>query len=251
MSSRLFDPAIQKHIYAIYGLVRVADEIVDTYMGADAGVILDELEAHVISQLKQTPHFSPNPIVQSFVSTAQAFDIPSSLIKPFFVSMRTDLTAQNFTKKAYDEYIYGSAEVIGLMCLKVFVNGDNELYETLKPGAQVLGSAYQKVNFLRDIAADYKERGRTYFPGVDYASFDDRTKRAIESDIEKDFLKAKKYIDKLPTNARKAIRTSYEYYLELLKKVQVVDAETLRHTRISVPNTRKAALFIKAKVLSS
>ena len=154
MSGRLFDAKIRPHIYAIYGLVRIADEIVDTYMGADTRAQLDALETHVLEQLAAEQPFSPNPIVQSFVVTAQRFGFGSELIKPFFKSMRADITAKKFTKKSYDGYIYGSAEVIGLMCVKVFAN-DDALYDNLKPGALALGRAYQKVNFLRDMRAEF------------------------------------------------------------------------------------------------
>lgn len=251
MSSSLFDRSVRKHVYAIYGLVRIADEIVDTYMGPDAEKLLNDLEAHVLDQLKSQQPFSPNPIVQAFVLTAQKFAIDTSLVRPFFDSMRTDLTATHFSKKAYDDYIYGSAEVIGLMCLKIFTNSDTAAYELLKPGALGLGRAYQKVNFLRDMKSDFEQRGRVYFPGVEYETFNTQQKAAIEADIEKDFLIAAKTIKSLPKNSRKAVQTSYDYYWELFVLLRNADVKDIISQRLSVATTKKLALYAKAKVLGS
>ena len=248
MSGRLFDAKIRPHIYAIYGLVRIADEIVDTYMGTDTREQLDALETHVLEQLKSKQPFSPNPIVQSFVVTAQRFNFGSELIKPFFKSMRTDITAKSFSKKSYDEYIYGSAEVIGLMCVKVFAN-DNTLYNNLKPGALALGRAYQKVNFLRDMRSDFYERGRVYFPGVSFESFNDTVKKEIEADIEKDFREAAASIQAIPRSARAAISTSYDYYWQLFIRLKRASATDIKTRRLRVPNTIKIAIFSKAKLV--
>ena len=248
LSSSLFDTSIRRHIYAIYGLVRIADEIVDTYMGADSEALLNELETHVLTQLETTQAFSANPIVHAFVDTAQKYAIDIELIQPFFESMRTDLTEKTFTKETYDRYIYGSAEVIGLMCLRVFTGSNTSLYEQLKPGALALGRAYQKVNFLRDMRADYVERGRVYFPGVEFESFTVIQKQAIEADIEKDFQLAATALSQLPKNARKAVVTSYDYYWRLfviLKKASVSD---ITSRRLRVPTLQKLGVFAKAKV---
>lgn len=246
LSSRLFSPAIRPHIYAIYGLVRVADEIVDTYQGLDASKLLDELEAHVLEQLASKTPFSPNPIVYAFVAAAQKFSIDAPLITPFFDSMRTDLAAKTFTQSEYDTYIYGSAEVIGLMCLKVFVDGDDTEYEKLEKGARALGSAYQKVNFLRDMKADYDERGRCYFPGVSYQTFTIHQKMLIETDIEKDFVTARAYITELPAGARKAVRTSFHYYWQLLELLKKASVEDVKGQRLRVPSAKKLTIYLKA-----
>lgn len=248
MSSRLFDSSIRKHIYAVYGLVRIADEIVDTYMGADSEDILNQLESHVLELLQHEQPYSPNPIVQAFVTTAQEFSIDTSLITPFFKSMRTDITDTSFTQDSYQAYIYGSAEVIGLMCLKIFTNNDKKLYEKLKPGACALGSAYQKVNFLRDMKSDQEERGRVYFPGITYDTFNDAEKKLIERDIEKDFLVARSFIASLPLSARKAIQTSYDYYWQLLLMIKRSTAHDITSRRLRVPNAMKLIIFAKAKV---
>lgn len=246
LSSRLFDTSIRRHIYAIYGLVRVADEIVDTYQGKDADVLLNELEAHVYQQLKSDTPFSPNPIVHAFVLTAHKFAINRALIAPFFQSMRTDLTETSFTKEAYEEYIYGSAEVIGLMCLKVFTRGDRSSYKKLEKGAAALGSAYQKVNFLRDMKADYDERGRCYFPGVTFPNFNDTQKQSLEAEIEQEFLIAKDYIAQLPQAARRAVSTSYEYYWELLITIKKASAEDIKSRRLRVPSSKKLSIYLKS-----
>lgn len=247
MSSRLFDIPTSKHVYAIYGLVRIADEVVDTYMGEYTLEKLDTLEAHVYEQLKLRSPFSTNPIVHAFVVTAKQFDIDESLISPFFKSMRTDITKSRFTEAEYVEYIYGSADVIGLMCLRIFTGGNNDQYRALETGAKSLGSAYQKVNFLRDIKADFDERGRVYFPGVTYETFSDEDKRAIEVDIERDFESARKTLQLLPDSARKAVKTSYEYYWQLFLILKKASAEEIKTKRLRVPTAVKIALYAKAK----
>ena len=244
-SSQLFDTSIRKYIFAIYGLVRIADEIVDTYQGKDSEALLDTLENDTYAAIKAG--YSTNPIIHAFADTFRKFDIDRSLIKGFFKSMRTDIAQTSFTQKQYETYIYGSAEVIGLMCLKVFVHGDADEYKHLEPGAKVLGAAYQKVNFLRDIASDYNDRGRVYFPGVNFETFSEADKRAIEKDIAADFKIARGAILQLPKNARKAVRLSFEYYNELLRTIEKTSAETLKTTRVSVPNTKKLLLRFAPK----
>lgn len=245
LSSKLFDASIRRHIYAIYGMVRLADEIVDTYKGEGARTYLDQFEKEVISLLDTPTPYSTNPLLHAFGLTAQKYKIEKELIIPFFDSMRTDLTKSSFTQEEYEQYIYGSAEVIGLMCLRVFTEGDTVQFETLKKSAQALGAAYQKVNFLRDLASDAVERGRCYFPGVDYVSLTDAQKRRIEKDIARDFAVAATGIDALPKNARKAVRTSFTYYERLFRKIQATSAETLKRQRVRVPDTEKISLLVK------
>lgn len=242
-SSRLFSPAIQPHIYAIYGMVRIADEIVDTYQGVDVLEQLDAFEQAVYRTVAMKAPFSTNPIIHAFASTAKEYGIDRSLIEPFFTSMRTDITKTSFNQKEYAAYIYGSAEVIGLMCLRVFCAGDETRYTKLLPGARALGSAYQKVNFLRDIAADYAERGRWYFPVGAFETFSEADKAHIENDISRDFEAARPAIAHLPPSARRATQLSYRYYRELFATLQKTPAEALKHRRVRVPNTKKLQLL--------
>lgn len=243
ISSRFFSKEMQPHIYAIYGLVRIADEIVDTYKGPGAAAALDELEQSTYDSLLSG--YSTNLIIHSFVSTARKYGIDRTLLAPFFDSMRMDLAPQEYSASKYHAYIYGSAEVVGLMCLRVFCDGDDDEYERLRPGAAALGSAYQKVNFLRDLATDYKELGRLYFPGVTYEKFDESAKRDIIADIEKDFDKALPSLLKLPVSSRKATLISYVYYRELLKKLENTPASIIKTTRIRLPSRRKLVLIIR------
>jgi len=244
-SSKLFSSDIRDHIYAIYGLVRVADEVVDSYTGKDTLEILNELEAHTLQALKTG--FSPNPLVHAFVTTAQKYRIGRDLITPFFKSMRMDVEPKTYTSTVYETYIYGSAEVIGLMCLKVFCN-DEAQYAKLEAGAKALGAAYQKVNFLRDMKADYDELGRVYFPGVIFETFDDKQKVAIVKDIKRDFKKAQAAITKLPTNSRAAVALSFAYYSELLNKLEQTPAETIKAGRVRVNNAKKLQLLVTTRL---
>lgn len=241
MSSRLFSKDIRHHIYALYGLVRIADEIVDTYKGADAATLLDELEAETYAAIKRG--YSTNPIVHSFALTAARFSINHTLLAPFFESMRLDLSPQTYTPKLYTTYIHGSAEVIGLLCLKIFCGEDEARYKKLKNGAASLGAAYQKINFLRDIAADYKDLGRIYFPNTTFDSFDEAAKAAIIADIHNDLAAARPALSHLPGSSKKAATLSYRYYSELLARLEATPAETLKTTRIRLPSRRKYALL--------
>lgn len=248
MSSRLFAADIRPHIYAIYGLARIADEIVDAYRGSDALAVLDELEAEVTKALSRG--YSANPIVHSFVVTANRYGITAELITPFFTSMRLDTTEQVYDRALYERYVYGSAEVIGLMCLKVFVGGNAKMYRKLAPGAKALGSAYQKVNFLRDLKADTNELGRSYFPGVTPKNFDTRKKTAIIDEIRSEFLTAHTAVVSLPRSARRAIELSYRYYSELLTRLERATPEMILTRRIRVPGWRKLWLFITTIIRS-
>ena len=246
LSIRLFEASLRPHIYAIYGLVRIADEVVDTYTGKDRLKVLNDLEKQTMAAIDTG--YSTNPIIHAFALTAQKYDIDGSLIAPFFESMRMDITPQVFDQELYDTYIYGSAEVVGLMCLKVFT-ADIKRYNQLEKGAGKLGAAYQKINFLRDIAADAEGLGRWYFPISSFAAFDDKAKNAIVRDIEKDLAAAKKAIAKLPDSSQKAVSLSYQYYGELLKKIKLTPATQLRQKRIRVNNLQKTVLFARTSLI--
>lgn len=242
ISSLLFGKAIRRHIFAIYGLARIADEVVDTYRGADALSVLDALESDTMKAL--TSGYSTNPIIHSFAATAKEYDIKDDLIAPFFASMRIDAVPNSYSQDMYNEYIHGSAEVIGLMCLRVFCSNSQAEYEKLEQGAAALGAAYQKVNFLRDLAADYKELARVYFPGVTFESFDAKTKQKIIRDIESDLKKADKAMRQLPRSSRVAVQVSRAYYGALLGRLENASAEHIKNSRIRVSDSKKAALLV-------
>lgn len=242
MSCRLFDGSIRDDIYAIYGLVRIADEIVDTYIKKDSLERLDDLEKETYLAIKTG--YSANLIVHAFALTSRKYNIGKSLIGPFFKSMRMDI-GNTYKTDFFIEYIYGSAQVVGLMCLKVFVYGDDKHYLKLQKGALALGSAYQKINFLRDLSDDYQRLGRVYFPDLNIDNFSVAQKTKIEADLSKDFLQSKKYINKLPKNSRFAVSLSFQYYELLLKKVIKTNPEELMSKRISVNKLIKISLYVK------
>lgn len=246
LASRLFASGIRDDIYAIYGLVRIADEVVDTYGGADAGHMLDALEAETYAAMER--NYSTDLIVHAFARTARQYGIGRELVAPFFASMRADLQPVAFGRQQYDTYIYGSAEVVGLMCLRVFCTGEDEQYTTLESGARALGAAYQKVNFLRDLAYDRGRLGRNYFPQLQDHELDESVKQEIISEIEADFTVARGYIDRLPSNARRAVQASYTYYSELLERLRLTPADVIYRQRIRVPDSRKLLLFAKTAV---
>lgn len=244
-ASSLFPASLRRQIFNIYGFVRIADEVVDTYQGRDSAQLLDALETECYEAIKRG--FSTNPIVQAFADTAGKFGIGKELIGSFFESMRMDLTKTAYNQKTYDRYIYGSAEVVGLMCLKVFCDGDKKRYKELAPGAMRLGAAYQKVNFLRDVAYDYQELGRFYFPGTSFNELDESQLRGIIDDIQGDFDTAKPYVLALPTDARKAVSLSYRYYETLLSELKKSNVDTIKSKRIRVPNAKKLRLLVAAR----
>ena len=248
LSIRLFNPSLRPHIYSIYGLVRIADEIVDTYKGDNARQLLDSLENEVSDALASG--YSTNPIIHAYVTTARRYDIPVSLLAAFFESMRMDLTSHVYTQSLYETYIYGSAEVVGLMCLKVFTD-DAGLYDSLSDGASHLGAAYQKINFLRDIAADHELLQRWYFPEGSYETFDELAKARIIEDISYDFAVGKVALHKLPASSRKAVALSYHYYQLLLQKIDATSAKKLKQQRIRIPTPRKLLLLAKVGVTGS
>lgn len=237
--------SIHEHIYNIYGFVRFADEIVDTFHNLDKEKILNQFEKDTFESIKNK--FSTNPVLHSFQMVVNNFNIEKNHIKAFLESMRMDLTMKSFSEQEYKDYIYGSAEVVGLMCLKVFCDNE-EKYKNLEPYAVSLGSAFQKINFLRDIKSDYEERGRVYFPGVDYNSFSNVEKIEIEDDIEKDFNHALIGIKKLPSVARSGVYLSYNYYRELLNKIKLLDSERLKMERIRVSNFKKFIIFLSSYI---
>ena len=247
ISSRLFSDDIRQYIYAIYAMVRIADEIVDTFETEDSGKRLKEFKADVYRAMAE--RYSPNPILHAFADTAKKFAITNQLIDPFFDSMAVDAHKKSFSQEEYRQYIYGSAEVVGLMCLKVFVAGDDDKYKQLEAGAAKLGSAYQKVNFLRDFKADYQQLGRVYFPDTKFDNFDDSKKQAIVRDIKQDFIFAQTYIDSLPDNSKQAVRTSYIYYHQLLDKLDKSSAAAIKKERVRVSDWKKIYLLIKSRVV--
>ena len=231
-------------IYGIYGFVRYADEIVDTFHGYNKRALLNDFRERTYEAIETG--ISLNPVLHAFQSVVNEYHIEHELIDSFLRSMEMDLDNDRYDQEGYDTYIYGSAEVVGLMCLRVFCEGDKEMYERLKAPAQSLGRAFQKVNFLRDMKSDYMERGRVYFPGVDFSQFDNDIKAAIEQDIEDDFQYAYQMgILQLPEGARMGVLLAYTYYRKLLKKIKRVPASRVRLERIRVPDGRKIALLVQ------
>ena len=244
---RLLSPKIRTDIHAIYGFVRFADEIVDSFHEYPKKDLLDEFERDLYLSLYRG--ISLNPILNSFQATVAKYQIDHSLIDAFMKSMRADLAVENYeTVEQYEDYIYGSADVVGLMCLKVFVNGDKEKYEQLKPAAMKLGSAFQKVNFLRDIKDDMLGLNRNYFPYVKEGRLTPETKKMIVDDIENDFNEAYKGIVKLPMEARFGVYTAFVYYRRLLGKLKATRASEIHETRIRVSDPMKMVLLTKSFV---
>lgn len=244
---RLLSPKIRTDIHAIYGFVRLADEIVDSFHDYPKKELLDEFESDLYLSLYRG--ISLNPILNSFQATVAKYKIDHSLIDAFMKSMRADLAVENYaTMEDYEGYIYGSADVVGLMCLMVFVNGDKEKYEKLKPSAMKLGSAFQKVNFLRDIKDDMMTLNRNYFPYLNGGKLTPDTKRMIVEDIEHDFAEAYKGIVKLPMEARFGVYTAYVYYKRLLGKLKATKANEIHEARIRVSDPMKMVLLTKSFV---
>ncbi len=241
---RAFNKRFHYPVYAIYGFVRYADEIVDTFHGYDKRQLISSFRHETFVALRQG--ISLNPVLQSFQQVVNYYGIEDELIDAFLVSMEMDLENKAYTEDGYKSYIYGSAEVIGLMCLRVFCENDNTQYQLLKPKARSLGSAFQKINFLRDVKADFEERGRTYFPHVDFNNFTDEEKGMIETDIQKDFDEGFEGIKQLPGGTRLGVYIAYIYYLQLFKKITGTPASIILQKRIRVSDTHKMALYLKA-----
>ena len=239
-------PSIRPATYAIYGYVRLADEIVDSFHGYDKAVLLQRFRQQTWEALDEK--ISVNPILNAFQETVNEYRIDRDLIDQFLQSMEMDLSPLTYDPELYSRYILGSAEVVGLMCLKIFVKGDADAYEALKPFAMKLGSAFQKVNFLRDLKDDYQQLGRTYFPHIEMGRFDDTIKRQIEQEIEKEFQEALKGIRRLSGTARFGVFLAYRYYLSLFRKIKQTPAARILHHRVRIPNGRKLSLMMTSYV---
>ncbi len=242
MATRMLDNSIRGHIYNIYGFVRFADEIVDTFHEFDKEVLFEKFYDELNYALNH--RISLNPILNSFQYTYHKYDIPRDLVDAFMKSMQMDLSKKVYmTREEYKEYIYGSADVVGLMCLCVFVQGDKEQYNNLRESAMALGSAFQKVNFLRDLKADYETLERSYFPNTNLLELDEASKQQIIREIENDFAKGYEGIRKLPATSRFGVYTAYRYYRRLLEKLRNTPSLEIKNTRIRVPNYEKVGLL--------
>ena len=247
LATRMLDQSIRSDIYHIYGFVRFADEIVDTFHQYPKKELFDRFEENLNHSLRNK--ISLNPILNSFQMTVNKYNIDLDLIKAFMRSMRWDLYKKKYlNKKDYKTYIYGSADVVGLMCLKVFVKGDDKKYNDLRENAMSLGSAFQKVNFLRDLKNDHNILKRSYFPNVDLNSFDENSKEKIIKEIENDFKKGLVGIFKLPSEAKFAVYTAYKYYFKLLIKLKNTPSTRIKSSRIRVPNFEKFTVLAKSYV---
>ena len=245
LATKMLDITIRKDIYNIYGFVRFADEIVDSFHSHDKEELLNRFESDLYHALEHK--ISLNPILNSFQETFYLHELNLEHVKAFLKSMRWDLHKKNYLKQEdYKEYIYGSADVVGLMCLKVFVQGNQEKYETLKESAMALGSAFQKVNFLRDLKADQEGLERSYFPEIDLKDFDEKTKLKIINEIEADFKASYKGILDLPKEARFGVYTAYKYYNKLLKKLKRIPSSHIKESRIRVPNYEKVSVLAQS-----
>jgi 15-cis-phytoene synthase len=245
LGTRMLASKHRKHIYNIYGFVRFADEIVDSFHNFDKTNLLKRFESDLDHALENK--ISLNPILNSFQHTVHENNIEQELIDAFLKSMKMDLNKQKYTSnEEYKEYIYGSADVVGLMCLNVFVEGDVNKFHRLKPQAMALGSAFQKVNFLRDLNADFEFLNRTYFPNLELSDFDEKSKISIIADIEKDFDHALEGIFMLPESARLGVYTAYKYYKKLLVKLKSTPSKKIQSSRIRVPNYQKMSLLAQS-----
>ncbi len=239
---RLLSPSIRDGIYGIYGFVRLADEIVDTFHHYDKRLLMDNLEGEVKHAIDNK--ISLNPVLQSFQLTFHKYQISRDLVDAFLNSMKQDLYKSSYSKEEYLSYIYGSADVVGLMCLKIFVEGDEKEYARLKIPAMRLGSAFQKVNFLRDIRNDYETLARSYFPGIDLTNFSSVDKAKIIVEIKSDFKDAFAGIKELPKSARLGVYIAYVYYYKLLEKLERTPSSEIMRRRIRIPNYRKLSLLV-------
>ena len=246
-SSNLLSKSIRQDIFNIYGFVRLADEIVDTFHGYPKKELLKDFEIELWRSIDNK--ISLNPILNSFQHTVNKYSIPHDLINSFLDSMKMDLEKKEYnTVEEYKKYIYGSADVVGLMCLKVFVKGSEDIYNQLSPFAISLGSAFQKVNFLRDLKDDAKILNRVYFPNIDMDNFDEKSKKEIIIEIEKDFINAIKGIVKLPKNSKFAVYIAYRYYSKLLKKLKRTSSENIVKKRIRIHNFQKFIVIARSYV---
>ena len=245
---KLLHKDLRTPIRNIYGFVRFADEVVDTFHEHDKTVLLNEFKEATYTAIQRG--ISLNPILHSFQLTVNQYHIDHDLIDAFLLSMEMDLHKRNYDRTGYEQYIYGSAEVVGLMCLYVFCEGNREMYEKLKPAAMSLGAAFQKVNFLRDVKADYEGLDRMYFPDCDFKNFSRADKLAIEKDIQKDFDDAYAGILQLPIKARFGVYVAYKYYLSLFKKIKKLQPQKVLEQRIRIPDYGKIFILAKAGLRS-
>lgn len=246
---KLLDKQFRDPIYSIYGFVRFADEIVDTFHDYNKQYLLDKFRKDTLEAIEHK--ISLNPILNSFQKVVHQFNIDMPLINTFLDSMEMDLNKMEYDKALYDKYILGSAEVVGLMCLKIFTNGNQDLYDQLEYYAMKLGAAFQKINFLRDLQADYHVMGRTYFPGINFETFNETEKVKIERDIEADFSMGYEGIKQLPKNSRFGVYIAYVYYYALFKKIKNTPAHRIMNERIRVPDNEKYSLLLRSYVKHS
>jgi len=245
----VLDRKIHQPIYSIYGFVRLADEIVDSFHDYDKLQLLQEFKKDTYKAIDEK--ISLNPVLHSFQDAVNEYGIEEELIEAFLHSMEMDLSQKVFDQDSFEKYILGSAEVVGLMCLRVFCQGNNEQYQHLKPSAMKLGAAFQKINFLRDLKQDFKDMGRSYFPNVDLATFNEASKREIEADIEQDFKDAYVGIKQLPKNSRLGVYTAYVYYFALFKKIQNTPPSIILDKRVRIPNNKKYGLLLSSYIKHS
>jgi len=243
---RMLHRDLRRPVFNIYGFVRFADEIVDTFHDHNKTQLLDRFKQETFEAIETG--ISLNPILDSFQLTVNKYRIDHELIHAFFRSMESDLTENKYDRQGYEAYIYGSAEVVGLMCLRVFCEGEDSSYEQLEPSARALGAAFQKVNFLRDIRSDFTDLSRTYFPDCDFHNFSESDKLRIERDIEDDFRNAYKGIIQLPFKARFGVYVAYKYYYSLFRKIKTIQPTHILQRRIRIPNYHKALILIRASV---
>jgi 15-cis-phytoene synthase len=242
---KAFAKEFREPIYAVYAYVRLADEIVDSFHGYDKKNLLERFRKETFTAIEEG--ISTNPVIHAFQQTVRKYNIDHKLITAFLDSMEKDLTKSTYDKVNFDEYIYGSAEVVGLMCLYVFCSGDRTKYNALYPAAMKLGAAFQKVNFLRDIKDDLEERGRIYIPGVEGEySFSEESKRKIDEEVEEDFRQALEGIMELPAGVKLGVYSAYLYYYMLFRKIKRLSINDLLKRRVRISNFTKAALFIKS-----
>jgi len=243
---KMLHQSIREPIYAVYGFVRLADEIVDSFHEFNKKELLDDFKKQTFQAIDVK--ISLNPILNSFQHAINYYQIDKWLIDAFFDSMEMDLEDQQYNQETFDKYILGSAQVVGLMCLKIFCKGDSDQYESLRPGAMSLGSAFQKVNFLRDLKADKENLGRIYFPEMNNHEWTPELKEKIQADIKQDFIHALEAINRLPSNSKYGVYTAYRYYFKLFKKLENASFEELLTNRLRVPNYTKIRLLFTSKV---
>ena len=243
---RFLGKPLRRPVYAIYGFVRFADEIVDSFHDHDKKDLFERFKADTYAAIDEG--ISLNPILHAFQRVFHQYQIDLEHVDLFLRSMEWDLKRNDYDRQGFEDYVVGSAEVVGLMCLRVFVDGDDTQYQALLPSARKLGAAFQKINFLRDLKDDFEEKGRTYFPGLDMTQFTETTKKSIESEIESDFKAAHIGILQLPRSSRLGVHVAYIYYLRLFEKIRQLPSERIMEERIRIPNGRKLTLLFSSYV---